>query len=245
VVWEDVEVPAISRVWVPWISFYCREAAAVGGRMDICPILDLDSLRDALNESPEFTLDVVLTDRFLLSSNGVKGHLVRKMTFFEVLRFLLELPQRIHAAFFESKLSSSDKTSRTVPVIFWNTFDLRLQAVAVISCVTAVAEEDVGRIVIGAALFAPVARTLVCCSRTRLVRVWGRLSRLRHVRTRYSGRGFCKFVVSSARQSNEIKGAQSNRAWIETRMRGYTTLFQRRSETGCSRVACSEPTYLA
>lgn len=85
--------------------------------MDICTVLDLDRLRQALHQSPEFALNIILRFTSVSIEHGVERHLGGEVAFLEVVRFLLELLERIYAALFEAKFAGTDQALGTMPVI--------------------------------------------------------------------------------------------------------------------------------
>ena len=110
--------------------------------MNICTILDLDCLSQALNQLPKLALHVILG---LLSSaveDRVERHLWSEVVFFEVVGFFLKLLQRVDATFFEPVLSCANKAFRAMPIVVRNAGQRWIEAVLVVSELTAVASND-------------------------------------------------------------------------------------------------------
>jgi hypothetical protein len=60
------------------------------------------------------------------------------MGLLESLRLFLELFERVHSAILETKLASTNKASRTVPIITGRAFDRWLKAITVKGVVAAI-----------------------------------------------------------------------------------------------------------
>ena len=110
-------------------------------RMDVGPVLDLHGLRQTFDQPPEFALYVIFRDQSSSVEYRIKGHLRGKIALFEVVRFLLELSERVDASFFETKLASADQTSRTFPVVVRGRTEGRIKTLFVVSVLAAVAQE--------------------------------------------------------------------------------------------------------
>jgi len=79
------------------------------------------------------------------------------MGFLEAVGPLLELTKGVHATFLEAKLACTNQTLWAVPVELRNVLDRWIEAVAMIACITAVAEQDIGGIIIATTSLASLA----------------------------------------------------------------------------------------
>lgn len=70
------------------------------------------------------------------------------MGFLEAVGRLLKLSKGVHAAFLEAKLACTNKAFWTVPVELRNVLDRWIEAVAMVARITAIAEQDVGGIIV-------------------------------------------------------------------------------------------------
>ena len=110
--------------------------------MDIRTVLDLDRLRQALNQSPELTLNIILRFPSVGIEHGVERHLGGEVIFLEVVRFLLELLERIHAALFEAKFAGTDQAFRAMPVILRDRGQGWIETRFVVPMITTIAHEN-------------------------------------------------------------------------------------------------------
>lgn len=117
-------------------------------RVYIGTILYFNSLCEVLNQPPELLLNLIFRWLFVGVGDRVKDSFAGKVGLFEVLRLLLELLQRVDTAFFKAKFTCTNEAPRTVPVICRNTTNWRVKTISMISIVAAVAEQDVGWIVV-------------------------------------------------------------------------------------------------
>jgi hypothetical protein len=103
--------------------------------MDIGPVLNFNGLFQACDQAPEFSLDVIFSNRARAIEDWVEGHFVLEVALFEICSFLLELLKRVDATFLEAELAIANETSRAVPIVIWLVGDLRVKAVGVVAVV--------------------------------------------------------------------------------------------------------------
>lgn len=107
--------------------------------MDIGTIFDFDRFCEVSNRLPELTFNIVLSHGSRFVGDRIKGCLVSEVALLEVVGSFLELLQRVDASFLEPKLARANEASRTMPVMSRNPFNWRVETVAMIASVAAVA----------------------------------------------------------------------------------------------------------
>jgi hypothetical protein len=94
--------------------------------MNISTVFNLDGLFQAGHESPEFSLDVILSDGSRAIEDWIERHLILKVAFLEIRRLLLELLKRVDTTFFETEIAIANKTSWTMPIVVGLVCNLRI-----------------------------------------------------------------------------------------------------------------------
>jgi len=122
--------------------------------MDVSTILDLDSLLQTSNETPELSLNVVFRDRPRAIKYWIERHLILEVALLEVGSLFLELFERIDATLLESKLAITDETSRAMPIVIWSVDEWRLETIHVIAIVARFANHHLAQILVSATLIA-------------------------------------------------------------------------------------------
>ena len=72
----------------------------------------------------------------------------------EEMGTLLKLAERVCTTFFKTEFACANQTFGTMPVIFRNAFDRRIKAIPMITGITTVTKQDVGRVIFGPACLA-------------------------------------------------------------------------------------------
>ena len=184
--------------------------------VDIGTVLHFDGFGDTFDKPPELAFDIIFSDRLRGIRDRIECRLVSEVTLLEVMRSLLELLKGVYAPLLEAEFAGPNETLRAMPVIFGDAFDLRIKTITVVSSVAAVAEQDVGRVVLCTTCFAAlvtresaqhtprfsvpdgnnayISRTLVGGAHAGIARMSTRrrLARLGHVRAGHGGSCICK-----------------------------------------------------
>ena len=99
---------------------------------------------------PELALNVVFRHRLRCISGRIEGCLGSKVTLLKMMGSFLELLERINTTFLKAELAGANEASRTVPVVCRDAFNRGIKTVAMVAGITAVAEQDVRRVIVGA-----------------------------------------------------------------------------------------------
>lgn len=138
--WEYIQIPGVDGIRIKGVPFNRGETAPMSSRVDISSIFHFDRFREALYQSPEFALDVILSLAFVGVDDWVKGHLGREIILLEMIRLLLELFEGVDATFFKPKLARADQALGAVPVVLRDARERWIKAVLMVAKVTTIAD---------------------------------------------------------------------------------------------------------